>query len=142
VEPGVWSEDWDCNLVGVGFGCVYSQGVSPPQTFIIITIADSKVSNIIIASDHYTSTTLYQPQTTHINIHIHNYLQHYYTMSSPTTQYVYIPNLVGRQMLRIPIDEVEAEGQITIAPAPQTTSTKYTRDSSPSPSVSSIEQDE
>jgi len=64
-------------------------------------------------------------------------------MSSPATQYVYIPNLVGRQMLRIPIDEVEAEGQISIASAPQTTSTpQYIRDSSPSPSVSSVEREE
>jgi hypothetical protein len=65
VERG-WSLGFgarDCNLVGVGFGCVYSQGVSPPHTFIIITIADSKVSNIFIASEHYTSTTPYQPQT-------------------------------------------------------------------------------
>jgi hypothetical protein len=143
VERG-WSLGFgarDCNLVGVGFGCVYSQGVSPPHTFIIITIADSKASNIFIASEHYTSTTPYQPQTIHINIH--KYIQHYHTMSSPATQYVYIPNLVGRQMLRIPIDEVEAEGQISIEPAPQSTSTpRYTRDSSPSPSVSSIEQEE
>jgi hypothetical protein len=64
-------------------------------------------------------------------------------MSSPITQYVYIPNLVGRQMLRIPLDQVEAEGHISMS-----TSTakpvKHTsaRDSSPSPSVSSIEETE
>jgi hypothetical protein len=64
-------------------------------------------------------------------------------MSSPATQYVYIPNLVGRQMLRIPLDEVEAEGQISISSTAQPT--KYTsapRTSSPSPSVSSIEESE
>jgi hypothetical protein len=62
-------------------------------------------------------------------------------MSSPATQYVYIPNLVGRQMLRIPLDQVEAEGQITLSPAP-VKSTSYARDSSPSPSVSSVEETE
>ncbi|KAF2031521.1 hypothetical protein EK21DRAFT_20692, partial [Setomelanomma holmii] len=64
-------------------------------------------------------------------------------MSSPATQYVYIPNLVGRQMLRIPLDEVEAEGQITITQthSSQSTlaSTPYARDFSPSPSISSVE---
>ncbi|KAH9881862.1 hypothetical protein J1614_001033 [Plenodomus biglobosus] len=64
-------------------------------------------------------------------------------MSSPTTQYVYIPNLVGRQMLRIPLDEVEAEGQITLcsdrSTVNTTTSSTYSRESSPSPSVKSVE---
>jgi hypothetical protein len=61
-------------------------------------------------------------------------------MSSPTTQYVYIPNLVGRQMLRIPLDEVEAEGHISVV-ASQTPvkQTSVSRESSPSPSVSSVE---
>lgn len=67
-------------------------------------------------------------------------------MSSPTVQYVYIPNLVGRQMLRIPLDEVEAEGQISLSSDRSTTTnttnttTKphYARSSSPSPSVTSI----
>ncbi|KAF2829311.1 hypothetical protein CC86DRAFT_368342 [Ophiobolus disseminans] len=64
-------------------------------------------------------------------------------MSSPATQYVYIPNLVGRQMLRIPIDEVEAEGQISITPVSKTTSKPtYARTSSRSPSVSSVDQEE
>ncbi|CAO2654632.1 Nn.00g113650.m01.CDS01 [Neocucurbitaria sp. VM-36] len=66
-------------------------------------------------------------------------------MSSPATQYVYIPNLVGRQMLRIPLDEVEAEGQISIPTTQTTTSSPpsaYTRDSSPSPSVESVEETE
>ncbi|CBX93704.1 hypothetical protein IAQ61_003592 [Plenodomus lingam] len=64
-------------------------------------------------------------------------------MSSPTTQYVYIPNLVGRQMLRIPLDEVEAEGQITLSSdcstMNNTTSSTYSRGSSPSPSLQSVE---
>jgi hypothetical protein len=67
------------------------------------------------------------------------------TMSSPATQYVYIPNLVGRQMLRIPLDQVEAEAQIHVSSISQ--STNYTpvrtaRDSSPSPSVSSVDESE
>ncbi|KAH4104742.1 hypothetical protein HBI64_185720 [Parastagonospora nodorum] len=63
-------------------------------------------------------------------------------MSSPATQYVYIPNLVGRQMLRIPLDEVEAEGQINISSTAQnTTYSPPARNSSPSPSVSSIEEE-
>ncbi|KAF3003553.1 hypothetical protein E8E13_006055 [Curvularia kusanoi] len=36
-------------------------------------------------------------------------------MSSPATQYVYIPNLVGRQMLRIPLEDVAAEDIITFS---------------------------
>jgi hypothetical protein len=60
-------------------------------------------------------------------------------MSSPSTLYVYIPNLVGRQMLRIPIDDVEAEGIISVSSKPaESTPTPYTRDSSPSPSISSV----
>jgi hypothetical protein len=50
-------------------------------------------------------------------------------------QYVYIPNLVGRQMLRIPIDNVEAEGIISTSTQPA--KLIQTRDSSPSPSISS-----
>ncbi|KAF2855565.1 hypothetical protein T440DRAFT_463963 [Plenodomus tracheiphilus IPT5] len=64
-------------------------------------------------------------------------------MSSPTTQYVYIPNLVGRQMLRIPLDQVEAEGHITISSERSITNTNtsstYSRESSPSPSIKSVE---
>jgi hypothetical protein len=57
------------------------------------------------------------------------------TMSTPSMQYVYIPNLVGRQMLRIPIDNVEAEGIISTSTQPAKLT--QTRDSSPSPSISS-----
>lgn len=67
-----------------------------------------------------------------------------FRMSSPATQYVYIPNLVGRQMLRIPLEEVEAEDIITFSPtisqaSDETTETapSHVRDSSRSPSISS-----
>ncbi|KAL6710180.1 hypothetical protein ACN47E_009971 [Coniothyrium glycines] len=69
-------------------------------------------------------------------------------MSSPETQYVYIPNLVGRQMLRIKLDEVEAEGHISVTttptqpPSSSSSSPTYSRESSPSPSEESIESDE
>jgi hypothetical protein len=70
-------------------------------------------------------------------------------MSSPATQYVYIPNLVGRQMLRIPLEDVEVEDIISYQPVSSqgtsTTSTApppYTRSSSRSPSVSSVESTE
>ncbi|KAF2129435.1 hypothetical protein P153DRAFT_385644 [Dothidotthia symphoricarpi CBS 119687] len=72
-------------------------------------------------------------------------------MSSPATQYVYIPNLVGRQMLRIPVEEVEAEEIIssedlismtksttTSQPITMKSTSTYSRDSSPSPSMSSV----
>lgn len=65
---------------------------------------------------HYYTTILYTPlYTTTIN---HNHTYHYilkyttllqtthpHTMSSPqpTIQYVYIPNLVGKQVLRVPV---------------------------------------
>lgn len=63
-------------------------------------------------------------------------------MSSPATQFVYVPNLVGGQMLRIPIEDVEAEGQISISQQPiasPTLSSRYVRESSPSPSVESVD---
>lgn len=70
-----------------------------------------------------------------------------FTMSSPATQYVYIPNLVGRQMLRIPLEEVEAEDVMSFSPTVsqssnetmETTETapSRVRDSSRSPSISS-----
>jgi hypothetical protein len=62
-------------------------------------------------------------------------------MSSPATQYVYIPNLVGRQMLRIPLEVDEC--QLTSS-ATQPIKVKHTsaRDSSPSPSVSSVSESE
>lgn len=63
-------------------------------------------------------------------------------MSSPATQFVYVPNLVGGQMLRIPIEDIEAEGQISISQQPiasPTLSSRYVRESSPSPSVESVD---
>ncbi|KAF1938216.1 hypothetical protein EJ02DRAFT_355019 [Clathrospora elynae] len=66
-------------------------------------------------------------------------------MSSPATQYVYIPNLVGRQILRIPLDNVEAEGQISLSAHKTSGSTSQTyapRGSSPSPSVGSVSSTE
>ena len=64
------------------------------------------------------------------------------TMSSPATQYVYVPNLVGGQMLRIPIEDIEAEGQISISYQPIASpklSSRYVRSASPSPSVESVD---
>ena len=65
-------------------------------------------------------------------------------MSSPATQYVYIPNLVGRQMLRIPLEDVAAEDIITFSSTLSQASTEttetapsYVRDQSRSPSISS-----
>lgn len=67
-----------------------------------------------------------------------------FRMSSPATQYVYIPNLVGRQMLRIPLEEVEAEDIITFSSTVSQSSNEtmetapsHVRDSSRSPSISS-----
>ncbi|KAF9694433.1 hypothetical protein EKO04_007543 [Ascochyta lentis] len=66
-------------------------------------------------------------------------------MSSPATQYVYIPNLVGRQMLRIPLEEVEAEEIISFSSSisqsssdSDETAPTHIRDSSRSPSISSV----
>ncbi|KAF2631157.1 hypothetical protein BU25DRAFT_407695 [Macroventuria anomochaeta] len=65
-------------------------------------------------------------------------------MSSPATQYVYIPNLVGRQMLRIPLEEVEAEDIIAFSSTVSQSSSEtmetapsHVRDSFRSPSISS-----
>ncbi|KAJ8109948.1 hypothetical protein OPT61_g7079 [Boeremia exigua] len=65
-------------------------------------------------------------------------------MSSPATQYVYIPNLVGRQMLRVPIEDIEVENIITFSSAVSQTSNDtmrtaptLVRGSSRSPSISS-----
>jgi len=67
-----------------------------------------------------------------------------YSMSSPATQYVYIPNLVGRQMLRVPIEDIEAENIITFSSTVSQSSNEtmetapsHIRDSSRSPSISS-----
>lgn len=72
-------------------------------------------------------------------------------MSSPSTQYVYIPNLVGRQMLRIPvmpcsedmsaIEAITSESLLTLDTSIATTSSSsYTRDSSPTRSVESVDE--
>ena len=68
-----------------------------------------------------------------------------FRMSSPATQYVYIPNLVGRQMLRIPIEDVAAEDIITFSSTvSQSSNEKMTmapthgRESSRSSSFSSV----
>lgn len=68
-----------------------------------------------------------------------------FTMSSPATEYVYIPNLVGRQMLRIPLEQVEAEDIVSFSSSvSQSTDdttesvTTQIRDSSRSPSISSV----
>ncbi|KAG9194439.1 hypothetical protein G6011_04474 [Alternaria panax] len=49
---------------------------------------------------------------------------------------------LGGQMLRIPIEDVEAEGQISISQQPiasPTLSSRYVRESSPSPSMESVD---
>jgi hypothetical protein len=94
--------------------------------------------------NHYPTTT--QPLLNH-------YQQDYHTnttMSSPAAQYVYIPNLVGRQMLRIPLEDVEVDDMVSYTPASaQTTSTTsspspppFARTVSRSPSISSVESTE
>jgi hypothetical protein len=75
---------------------------------------------------------------------------HHTNMSSPAAQYVYIPNLVGRQMLRIPLEDVEVDDMVSYTPASsQTTSTTsspspppFARTVSRSPSISSVESTE
>ncbi|KAF2188244.1 hypothetical protein K469DRAFT_703740 [Zopfia rhizophila CBS 207.26] len=70
-------------------------------------------------------------------------------MTSAT--YVYIPNLVGRQILRVPItscEEVEAENQnlsisiLKTTSASMTNSPSSARSASLSPSIESIAEDE
>lgn len=74
-------------------------------------------------------------------------------MSSPATQYVYIPNLVGRQMLRIALEDVEVEDitSYVSTTTQTTTTTSSTNSASPPPfsrsysrssSVSSVESTE
>ncbi|KAF2451491.1 hypothetical protein P171DRAFT_425991 [Karstenula rhodostoma CBS 690.94] len=67
-------------------------------------------------------------------------------MSPPQTEYVYIPNLIGGQMLRIPVFSLEAdyeeEEDVTIpSPSDLTIDTSAlpipARDASPTPSVDS-----
>merc|ERR1712137_166185 len=97
----------------------------------------SHISCIRLQVPHHQSTLLlplsYQSQTQPILST---------KMSSPATQFVYVPNLVGGQMLRIPIEDIEAEGQISISQQPiasPTLSSRYVRESSPSPSVESVD---
>jgi hypothetical protein len=95
--------------------------------------------------------------TSLLNHYHYHYHYHYHTktttntnMSSPTAQYVYIPNLVGRQMLRIPLEDVEVDDMVSYTPASsQTTSTAsspspppFARTVSRSPSISSVESTE
>ncbi|KAH6614154.1 hypothetical protein C7974DRAFT_404609 [Boeremia exigua] len=54
-----------------------------------------------------------------------------YIMSSPATQYVYIPNLVGRQMLRVPVEDIEAENIITFS-SPVSQASNETMEDGPS----------
>ncbi|EDU42218.1 hypothetical protein PtrM4_036730 [Pyrenophora tritici-repentis] len=65
-------------------------------------------------------------------------------MSSPAAQFVYVPNLVGGQMLRLPVEQAEAEGHsFTQQPiASPSLSSRYTRSSSPTPSVESVQSTE
>lgn len=76
---------------------------------------------------------------------------------SAQPQYVYIPNLVGRQMLRIPVlpyeelEDLDADDQIEIMTGSSShltfdtttpTTSSYTRDASPTPSEESVQQAE
>ncbi len=70
---------------------------------------------------------------------------------SSTQQYVYIPNLVGRQMLRIPVEDVETSNTPSTTGAPQLTintttaisaASAYPRDASPAPSMESVSEAE
>ena len=87
---------------------------------------------------------------THLSSHSKPYktITHHITinnMSSPAPQYVYVPNLVGGQMLRLPVEDDSAESQNTISQQPiasPTLSSRYTRDPSPSPSMESVETEE
>ncbi|KAF2799868.1 hypothetical protein K505DRAFT_320909, partial [Melanomma pulvis-pyrius CBS 109.77] len=71
-------------------------------------------------------------------------------MSSP--QYVYIPNLVGRQMLRIPVLPCDEDMSISTTiessspfltlhtTATSMTTPSFSRDASPAPSVESVDE--
>ncbi|KAK1918796.1 hypothetical protein P3342_010267 [Pyrenophora teres f. teres] len=65
-------------------------------------------------------------------------------MSSPAAQFVYVPNLVGGQMLRLPVEQAEAESHsFTQQPiASPSLSSRYTRSASPTPSVESVQSTE
>jgi hypothetical protein len=115
---------------------------SPPQhlSFPASQISSSRQHHL------YCLTSLLNHYHTH-------HQQDYHTntnMSSPAAQYVYIPNLVGRQMLRIPLEDVEVDDMVSYTPASsQTTSTTsspspppFARTVSRSPSISSVESTE
>ncbi|KNG51721.1 malic acid transporter [Stemphylium lycopersici] len=97
-------------------------------------------SYYIVSITTTTTTTTTPTPRTSTNIHQTNN-----NMSSPATQYVYVPNLVGGQMLRLPIEDISSDDEITTTQQPiasPTLSSRYTRDSSPSPSVESVESEE
>jgi hypothetical protein len=73
-------------------------------------------------------------------------------MSSSTVTYAYIPNLVGRQMLRVPflpceedisIEKIEtstSSRSLTLDTTSTSMTSSYSRDTSPAPSFESIEE--
>jgi hypothetical protein len=118
------------------------------------SIADIPFQKTIYTSPllYYTNTTLLPPLLLYYYHHHHHHHHHHNNnnnMSSPATQYVYIPNLVGRQMLRVPLEDVDVDDIASYTPASsQTTSTTpsspppFTRTVSRSPSISSVESTE
>lgn len=69
-------------------------------------------------------------------------------MSSPAEiQYMYIPNLVGKQILRVPVLPCESQTlkttpALSLDTAPKMTTSYYSRETSPAVSVESVEEDE
>jgi hypothetical protein len=71
-------------------------------------------------------------------------------MSSPVEiQYMYIPNLVGKQILRVPVLPCESQTlktspalSLDTSPAPTANTGYFSRESSPAVSVQSVEEDE
>jgi hypothetical protein len=122
---------------GRGIVCIYVVGISPA---IISTIEPephpnpNPISIFGYQSNRFNINHILPATTTLRRLHLN-------IMSSPATQYVYIPNLVGRQMLRIPLEADECH---LTASAAQPSKVKHTsaRDSSPSPSVSSVSESE
>jgi hypothetical protein len=118
----------------------------PASTTFFSSITDILFQTIPFTLPDFTT----QPLLNHY--HYHHQQDHHTntTMSSPAAQYVYIPNLVGRQMLRIPLEDVEVDDMVSYTPASsQTTSTTscpspppFARTASRSPSISSVESTE